>query len=82
MMSIGIKYGRDNHYESHEKANIKGREFHDYWMSTMSNLNCHELLDIDYPEELKDSKAKKIYSKENKCVPMCIQVANWLKNNL
>jgi len=82
MMAIGIKYGRDSLDKSCKEANDKGREFHEYWMSTISKLNCHELLDLDYPSDLIDPKEKKAYSKEHKCVPMCKLVATWLEENL
>ncbi|MDD2371223.1 MAG: C-GCAxxG-C-C family protein [Firmicutes bacterium] len=82
MMSIGIKYGRDTHIESRETANKIGREFHDFWINNIGKLNCCDLLDIDYPEELIEISDKKSYGTDNCCKPMCTKITKWLVNKL
>jgi C_GCAxxG_C_C family probable redox protein len=82
MMTIGIKYGRDTFNESRDPAQNKGREFHDFWMENMKKVDCRDLLDLDYPESITDSKDKKAYSTKNYCRPMCAKVAKWLEENL
>lgn len=82
MMVIGIKYGRDDSSESREPAQNKGREFHDFWIDNMKKVDCRDLLDIEYPKDLTDSREKKTYSTENHCKPMCARVAKWLAENL
>ena len=82
MMTIGIKHGRDSFAESREPANSKGREFHEFWIANMKNVDCRDLLDIDYPDTMTDPKDKKAYGTENCCRPMCAKVAKWLEENL
>lgn len=82
MMSIGIKYGRDSSSDSREPAQKMGTDFHNYWIDNMNYVDCHDLLDLDYPKTLTDPKDKKAYSTENFCKPACAKVAKWLEENL
>ncbi len=82
MMVIGIKYGRDSRSESREAANQKAKQFHDFWLASFSLLNCRELLDIPYPEELEEPTHIKAYKVRHKCNPMCAKVVDWLAENL
>lgn len=82
LLSIGLAFGRHTLEESKEKASETAKAFQEFWKKEMREVNCRELLDLDYPPLMTDKAERKAYGKEHRCMPMYRQVTKWLKENL
>ena len=82
LMSIGLAFGRNNLEESRETASRIATRFQEFWETEIQQVNCRELLDLEYPSPMTDTAERKAYGKEKRCIPMYLKVTKWLRENL